>query len=168
MASQRTRTRRLTAWDDEVIATDTPAGSSDTQLLCQNVADPEKRGCTLIRIIIRLSVFATVPGVVSGNVRMNYGIGLSSDDAFAANALPEAGVADDFPVAGWLWRDAFVVRDETLASGIVDHQRIALDLRAMRKLDRSSIWLRVEAAALEGTSFNVFTSGLIRCLYKLA
>ena len=161
--------RRLTAWDDQVITLTTLAsgGTGLQLLLCENVADPEKRGCTLIRIIIGLSFFPTPPGQVSGRQAVSFGIALASDDAFTGGALPDPETDDDYPVSGWLFRTTFPVFDETLATSGPIGYRIERDIRSGRKLDRSSIYMDMHSAGDEGTQFSIGVIGLVRCLYKL-
>jgi len=132
-----------------------------------NVADTEKRGCTLVRTVVGLCLRAASPGVVSGQQRVTIGIALVSDDAFSASAVPDVEDAADFPVQGWLWREVRLVYDETLATGIINPVEVRLDLRAARKLDRSSMVLLMSNENLEGTGFDVRVLGLIRSLYKL-
>ena len=157
----------MTAWDDTFVDVTASSGADTTQLLVGNVADPEKRGCTLVRMLIRLWVNQSTPGVVSGIQALTMGIGLSSDDAFTANALPEVQVADDFPQTGWLFRDQVLVLDETLATGVFAAISVREDVRSQRKLDRASAYIRISNVAVEGTSFSVRCKGLIRALYKL-
>ena len=160
--------RRGTAWDDSRVAATVGSGASTTgQLLVENVADPEKRGCTLVRMILDLSLVATPPGAVSGMQRLSIGIGLVSDDAFSASAFPEPSETDDFPVGGWIYRGMRLIRDETLASGIIAQERLYLDLRVQRKLERSSVVFMTKNDAVEGSTFSVAVQGLVRSLYKL-
>ena len=136
-------------------------------MIAQNVADPEKRGCTIVRILAHLWLTATTPGAVSGIQRVHCGIGLASDDAFSANALPDIDQDSDFPVGGWMWRDLYVIKDETLASGVFAPIEIKVDLRAQRKMDRASVFLARSNTANEGSAFSVRMTGLVRVLYKL-
>ena len=158
--------RRITAWDDEKIGISVADGTQVTNLLTQNVADPEKRGCTLVRLIYHMWFGANAPGAVNGTMRLSIGIGLTSDDAFAAAAVPEATVMADYPVAGWVYRDIIAVMDSVDAH---DHAPVEVyrDLRVQRKLDRSSLFVNHEAEAHIGTGFAVALTGIIRCLYKL-
>ena len=125
------------------------------------------RGCTLIRILINLNLRASTPGAVSGQQLAWFGIGLYSEEAFAAAVLPDAQTSSEFPVGGWLWREAILVVDETLANGPMPLQVVSRDLRAMRKLDRGALILTFHNQAVEGTTFNVRCNGMVRCLYKL-
>ena len=160
--------RRTTAWDDEFVSLSLANATAGNQLLVQNVADPEKRGCTLVRMIVGIDVMVNQPGTVSGKQLITVGIGLVSDDAFSAGVFPENNVADDFPVGGWIYRAQRIIWDETLGSGVgVDKVRFEADLRAQRKLARSSVFLQVHNGAHEGSTFSVFATGLVRALYKL-
>ena len=161
--------RRLTAWDDFRMNNSTADGAFATFALMNNIADPEKRGCTLIRMILDFVLFPATPGAVSGRQLYSMGIGVVSDDAFSAGAtgLPNPEVDSDYPVGGWLWRKTVAVFDETLATGHVPPVQIQADLRAMRKLDRSTLAFMLFNGTGEGTPFAVQRIGQIRCLYKL-
>ena len=135
----------------------------------QNVADPEKRGCTLVRLIMDFVMFASPPGAVSGRQVVSMGIAVVSDDAFSSGAtgMPNPEVSTDYPVGGWLWRKVVPVFDETLATGHVPPVEVRQDLRAMRKLDRSTLAFLAFNDAGEGSPFTVQWIGIIRSLYKL-
>ena len=133
----------------------------------QNTTDTEKRGCTLIRTIMSMTLMPNSPGVVSGVTRVRMGIQMVSDDAFAANSMADPENAADYPVQGWLWRGHELVVDETLATGVVPFVAVKIDLRAQRKCDRSQAVLSVNNETLEGTAFTLRFVGMIRALYKL-
>ena len=161
--------RRLTAWDDE-FHNFSLGNASFTQInLTTQVIDPEKRGYTLVRMIMDIYLFASPPGTVSGRQLMSLGVAVVSDDAFASGAagLPDPDSEEDYPVGGWVWRTRLPVFDETLGAGIVQPVHIEKDLRAMRKLDRSTLALLVRNDVGEGTTFAVQIIGLTRTLYKL-
>ena len=168
MAAARAQ-RRGTAWDDQIIlgTTITNAATTTALLLAENVADPEKRGCTVVRVIPHLYIMPATVGVVSGVQAVSLGIGLVSDDAFAAGVFPEPNSDDDFPVSGWMYRDTFAVKDETLATGPIPPIELYRDLRVQRKLDRSSMCLMMINQGIEGSTFNVMLIGVVRVLYKL-
>ena len=159
--------RRTTAWDDQQFQLTVADNSSQPLLLAENVGDAEHRGCTVVRMIIHLGFNCAIPGLVSGQAIQHVGIGLVSDDAFVANALPDPETDADFPVSGWLWRDAFVYISETLATGMPEVVRIFRDLRVMRKLDRSSLVFMWHNNGIEGNGFTMQVTGIIRVLYKL-
>ena len=159
--------RRTTAWDDQTITSLTASsGASQEVLLIENVADSEKRGCTLVRTLVRLTAMPSSITSVNGIQLVHFGIGLTSDDAFAAGALPDVEIDDDYPVAGWVWRDSVYVRDSTVASAgqIV---RLEAELQSQRRLDRSSVFLTFSNVPVQGTPFAVSVGGIVRMLYKL-
>ena len=135
-------------------------------LLCENVADPEKRGCTLIRTIIGMSFLPNVPGAISSRINVTFAIALASDDAFAAGSLPDPEVDDDFPVGGWLYRTRFPVSDG-VGEPVPMPFRIEADLRMARKLDRSTIYMSMHSSVDQGAGFVTAVNGMVRCLYKL-
>ena len=159
--------RRGTAWEDHFVTIEIANGGSINEDLLTNTTDSERRGYTLVRQILRLDLVADVPGGVSGKQQVSLGIGLASDDAFAAGALPEPEAGVDFPVTGWLWRSQYIVIDELLINGLVAPIRIDEDLHAARKLDRSTLYIRAHSTVEQGTAFQVALTGLIRSLYKL-
>ena len=98
---------------------------------------------------------------------MTWGLEMTSEDALAVGAMSDPDDASDFPVSGWLIRRRVFIVDETLANGPLPPVREDFDLRAMRKLDRSTLAFVVNNNGVEGTAFAVRTTGLIRVLYKL-
>ena len=143
------------------------AADSQQVLLCENVADPEKRGCTLIRTLLHLWVLSNNPGSTEGSMHVIFGIALASDDAFVGGALPDVEVDADYPVGGWLYRDSVLVTDMVANASMLRATELRADLRNQRKLERSSIYLEVANVLANGNSFVVRVSGIIRCLYKL-
>ncbi len=159
--------RRGTAWDDHFVTIEVANGSTVSENVVNNITDQEKRGYTLIRQIIRLDVMPDVPGGVSGKQKVTLAMGVTSDDAFAALALPDPEVGVDFPVLGWLWRTQYIVLDELLQNVLYSVVRIDTDLHAARKLDRSTVFISVHSTVEQGTAFQIACTGLVRNLYKL-
>ena len=157
----------MTAWDDEFFDLSAGSGVTTSVAFLQNTSDTEKRGCTLVRTIIAITLMPNTPGAVSGVTRVRMGIQMVSDDSFAANAMADPQIAADSPVQGWLWRGHELVIDETLATGMPQFVQVNVDLRAQRKCDRSQAVLSVHNESLEGTAFTLRFVGMIRALYKL-
>ena len=158
--------RRRTAWDDQIVTLPVTTGAATSVLLVEDAADPELRGCTMIRTIIGVDLFPDVQGAVTGVQRLTMGIGVASDDAFAAGSLPEPDDQTDYPQGGWVYRASFNVADRVGES--LPLVRVDQDLRAARKIDRSSVYLRIQNTAVQGSTFTIQLSGLIRVLYKLS
>ena len=170
VATGRAPQRRGTAWDDTIMNSSLANNTRFQIDLLVNTADAEKRGCTVVRTLLDFQLFNATPGDVSGRQIFHMGIGLVSDDAFAAggSAMPNPEEQDDYPVGGWMWRKSVAVFDESLANGVNPAPvTIKEDLRAMRKLDRSTMALIIFNATGEGAPFSVQRIGIIRVLYKL-
>ena len=118
-----------------------------------------------MRLIVDMMFFAATPLQTSSVQWMQFGIGLTSDDAFSAGATPEPEAEADFPVLGWLLRSHCVVASET-SPGQAPVRRF-YDLRVARKLERSSVFVSVTNTAIEGTATAIRHNGLFRALYKL-
>ena len=102
--------RRRTAWIDTLISENTPNAGQDLASLLSNLTKTESQGYTLTRCIIHLYVsLLTVPATV-GNQRVDLGIGLASEESFAAGVVPDPSIATDRPISDWVWRDSAIVR----------------------------------------------------------
>ena len=159
--------RRLTAWDDTSVDFQTADGARSAQLLVGNVADPEKRGCTLIRTLLALQLTPAVPGGTAGVTRVRVGVMLVSDDSFSADAMPDVEQDADFPIAGWVYRDHFLVLNHTTTAGPPHIVEIRRDLRSQRKMDRSTVTIQMHNDSISGAAFTTRLIGLVRNLYKL-
>ncbi len=159
--------RRTTAWEDTFVAQSLANNARLDQDLLVNVSDADKRGMTVVRILVHLYFTSTAGTPVDGIQKLSMGIQLSSEDAFAANAVPDPNNVTEYPIGGWLYRDVVVVAEAASGIHINPPAEIRLDLRSQRKLDRSEMMYSVENNALGGTNFSVDANGFIRVLYKL-
>jgi len=156
---------RQTDWIDTVTSL---APASDNQAnvsLISGLAPSNMRGTTLIRTIIRLGISSATVAGAWGVQTLDMGIGITSQEAFAAGALPDPNVAGDRPPRGWVWRDRVVVAQNGDAGPIVSHVRA--DIRASRKVENGELFFIVWNTAGEGTSFTVNVRILIRALILL-
>ena len=159
---------RRTAWDDELVNTVVVNGGTTVAIrLMNNVADAEKRGCTVVRMIMGVDLLAEPPGVVSSTQRFTMGVGMISDDAFAGSVFPDPDTDSDFPVNGWMHRSVHSIRDELLATGVIATVRVDRDIRSQRKVERSTLALFVQNTNTEGAGNSIRITGLVRVLYKL-
>ena len=160
--------KRITAWDDQLVNTvNLVEGTQAPVLLAENVADPEKRGCTIVRMLIGIQIMPSNPNTANGTQRVMIGVGVTSDDAFSAGALPDLETDADFPVQGWMYRDSFVVVDIASGGNPGMVVRIEKDIRAQRKIDRSTPFLVLRTNTIQGSTIGVMYSGIVRILYKL-
>ena len=159
--------RRTTAWEDTFINQDLANNARLDQDLLVNVSDADKRGLTVVRTLIHLWFTPAAGSVVNGSQKLFMGIQLSSEDAFAANAVPDPNNSTEYPIGGWMYRDLIVVINPNTGPFLNPSVELWRDIRSQRKLDRSEMMYSVENNAGSGTTFNVSAIGLIRVLYKL-
>ena len=160
--------RRRTVWVDSDIDEATPSAQGDDPNLLGNILT-SNMSLTLVRLIVRLDVFVTNPYTVEGQQEVGLGIGLYPLEALEGQSLANPLTSNEFPGGGWLWRTQYVLFDRLVAEavpmlgGLV---RIDMDLRAMRKVERSEIVLNIRNTALSGSAFTIRTVGVIRMLFK--
>ena len=163
--------RRRTSWSDTLVSfTVASSAAGGAELMGTGLADTqEKRGYTLARTIVCLAFMPAVPWGTTGVQRIQMGILVASNDATAAGALADPNDAVDYPTQGWVWRDEACVVNQSVGSpvGIIPAVVMNRDIRAQRKLDRSSLSYRLFNSAVDGTATTVRVVGLIRNLYRL-
>ena len=91
------------------------------------------------------------------------GIGIASQDAFAAGVFPDPDTQQDEPQRGWIWRDDYLVQDST--NTLPPILRVSFDLHSQRKIDRGELYYVVDNNLVVGTAFNIRVKGLIRQLF---
>ena len=158
---------RTPYWTDVRINEDTPNGFGDLIDLLPNLDREEKRGITVVRMLIDLWMAPVLLGIVTGSMRLDVGIGVASSDAFGAGltALPSPGLSASRPARGWIFRAQPAIISEALNA--TSHARVHEDIRAKRKIDDGDLFMVVEAILAAGVAFDVKTTGLIRVLYLL-
>ena len=161
MASRRQGPRRQTTWFDQMFNSDVATGLQALQRLTPSGENLE--GFTAIRLLLTLILHPSTPAAVSGSQRVDFGIGVSSEEAFTlgVNALPNAEVETEFPERGWLLRDSQMVTDE--AGGFLP-LRLTYDLRSQRKIENGVLYFIATSTPIEGTTFNVRMLGIARVL----
>ena len=156
---------RPTDWIDTLVQIETSAGACAQDSLMTGVAPVNMRGMTVIRTIVALSLFSNTVAGAWGCMRVNLGIGIASQEAFAAGVIPDPNVATDKPARGWLWRSQQMVSQNGAGSPVVFD--VVADIRGARKVENGEVYLTVCNTAYVGTQFQVNAVGLIRQLYKL-
>ena len=91
--------RRKVEWVDTEIDFTTASGGVETQALDVGIPTDERKGMTLLRTLIDITMIAITAG--TGSV-VGAGIYMISREALTALALFEPDQADDD--AGWVWR----------------------------------------------------------------
>ena len=98
---------------------------------------------------------------------VNLGIGVSAEEAFTANVLPDPVTPGESPARGWLWVDQLVILYSNSATFGVETYRypeVKFDIRSSRKVDRGTLYLNGRSETLGNTAESVRLVGRIRVL----
>jgi len=125
-----------------------------------------RRGWTCIRTIIGLDVAYSVHDAGEGSHNWWMGIGVASQEAFAAGAVADPFNATDHPVRGWLFRSGGRVFGFAADQPAVYSHRIEKDIRAMRKLDNGEMFVEFQNTLNEGAATTIHFDGFIRQYWK--
>ncbi len=132
-----------------------------------SAADTRLSQMTLMRTIIGLDIGRTVHDSGEGSERVAVGIGIASQEAFAAGTLSDPEVNTDFPTRGWVWRGHYRTFGFAADQPTIFTRRLDLDMRSMRKLENGEAFLQITVSAIEGVSSNNSITGLIRQLWNV-
>jgi len=160
--------KRGTSWYDTNIQVQIAAGgatSNPIALLPADVLVRDVPGLTVTRTLVNLSIHPVVPVSVFGGQQVRIGMGIVTQDAFLAGALPELGAVSEEPVRGWMFKnESFSFQSENS----FQFDSLDLDIKAQRILDLDTeVFLVIQNVDLTGTAFSVEVTGLIRMLVKL-
>ena len=157
--------RRRTVWVDTIL--DVNMGTTPNQEVTSLHPSmlTENFDLTVVRLIASLTFSAQTLLVVTGQARVDIGIGILSQEAFAASVVPDPDIVGDVPATGWLWRTRLIVSDATASPGLAPTV-VNADLSSMRKLQRGELALIVDSNVRVGTAFNVNMTGIVRVLFK--
>ena len=156
---------RMTDWIDTIISLDPATGGQANVSLMTGVAPVNMRGVTLIRTLVSLSFSSVSIAGVFGVQNIFMGIGITSQEAFAAGVLPDPETATDKPPRGWVYRSYQGVAQNSTGSPVLFEARA--DIRGARKIENGELYLIVSSTAVSGTSFTTAVRGLVRVLTKL-
>ena len=87
--------RRAVEWFDNIINETLTSSDQQIEDLTDQMADSEKKGATIVRLIIDITCVLTTAGT-GGLIRL--AIGMVDNDALAAGAVPEADDEADIPL----------------------------------------------------------------------
>ncbi len=120
---------------------------------------------TLMRTVMRLDIAYTVHDSGEGSQRVALGLGVESQEAFAAGVHPDPDTVGDFPTRGWIYRGVWRVFGFAADQPAVDVARVDLDLRSRRKLENGLSFLVADNNPQEGVGVTVQLVGVIRQLW---
>ena len=161
---------RNRSWADLLLATSVAAGTvSKFDLLA---AAPTSDTLTVIRIVGSLQLIGSITSENEYVQFVDVGIGVSSVEAFAvaaAAALPDPRTQTEYPPRGWLYLDRQRA-DQTVPGGGTAGgvsrtlATFQFDLRAMRKIDKGTLFMVISNVDNSGTSTALVLSGRVRAL----
>ncbi len=157
--------RRATDWIDTRITRAVASGAQDFFSLMTGVAPVNVRRQTLVRTIIRLDFASSAIAGAWGIQTLSFGIGVTSQEAFAAGVLPDPNVPNDQPSRGWVYRNVMAVAQNGIGAQVL--YPLVVDIRAMRKLDDGEMFFVLDNDVDVGTAFGITYSGMIRQLWLL-
>ncbi len=157
-------------WIDTNLNNDVAVAATGFLSLMTDVSAPETRltQMTLLRTIIGLDLARTTHDSGEGSERLAIGVGIASQEAFAAGSLSDPEDSSDFPTRGWVWRASYRIFGFAADQPAIFTRRIDLDLRSQRKLENGESFCTFQNTALEGTSGVVRVLGLIRQLWLVS
>jgi len=152
-------------WVDLPQSTQIATGAkSEVDLLVGLTANESRSGITVMRIILMWALAALVHDSGEGSQIVTMGIGIASQEAFAAGALADPETTDDFPTGGWLFRGrartiAFAADQPAFYERVVER-----DLRAKRRLNNGVLYQSITNTADQGSTHVVQVAGMTRVL----
>jgi len=157
--------RRATDWIDTLVALSVATGAQVNVSLMTGVAPINVRRQTLARSIFDIGMTSASVAGAYGVQKISIGIGVVSQEAFAAGVLPDPEVAGDQPSRGWVYRTVCLVAQNGSGAQVV--YGCTGDIRAMRKLDDGEMFFVATSTAVVGTTFTTSLNGIVRQLWFL-
>ena len=157
---------RPTDWVDTRFASNVLNNGNRPVSLLTGMNPVDLRGSTLIRTIIALDFASETVAGAWGVQHIDLAIGIASQESFAADVLPDPDSSSDKPSRGWIYRTALMVAQNSTGSPVV--YGVRADVRGSRKIENGELFITMDNNAVQGTSFTVLISGVVRCLIKLA
>ena len=117
---------------------------------------------TLLRTIIGVDIAHLVHDSGEGSQQVSVGVGVVSQESFAAGSLPDPEVVADFPIRGWIFRARYRIFGFAADQPQFMTRRIDMDIRAKRKLDNGESYWRSVNTNEEGVIGVILVSGMVR------
>jgi len=157
-------------WIDASVDQVTASGAQNAQDLTTQFTDQETRlaQMTLMRTILRLDIAYTVHDAGEGSQRVGIGLGIESQEAFAAGVHPDPLTIGDFPARGWVFRGIWRVFGFAADQPAVDVVRLDMDLRSRRKLENGLSFIITQNQPQEGVATGISVVGMVRQLWLVS
>ena len=159
-----------TFWIDTLVNETIAVASEAVVSLITGIGSAQSRGdqMTLLRTILGIDIAAAVHDSGEGSSIVTYGIGVTSQEAFAAGIVPDPEVQTDFPTRGWVIREQYRVFSFEAGVADVHVRRIEKDIRARRKLENGESYIVIENTGLDGAPQPIIFLGLVRQLWLVS
>jgi len=143
--------------------------SSGGQLLATLVGQTlqELRNATILRTIVCHDYSYAVHDSGEGAQIIDVGIGITSQEAFAAGVVPDPVSAGDVPTRGWMYRCRHKLHGFAADQPAVDVRTVYRDLRGKRKLENGEAYIVIDNTASSGAASSVQVIGITRLLLML-
>ncbi len=125
----------------------------------------DSRNATIIRTIGHLWYASLTVAGAWGRQIVDLGIGIASQEAFAAGTVPDPNTSGDQPTRGWMYRDTVMVEQNGVGSKI--HTESTFDIRSARRLDEGEPYIVFDNVTTGGTVFNVQITVFVRQLWLM-
>ncbi len=159
---------RTPYWEDTSVLSVIVDNGDALLSLVGGLSEDERRGMTIVRTIVALSLSPQTTSGVVGSMMCDIAIGAANQQAFTAGvaSLPDPAINSERPPRGWLYKTrAAILDDADNASPLTE---VRADVRSKRKIDAGIAYLHLAVDARTGTAFSVTVSGLVRILYLMA
>ena len=127
------------------------------------VPDDEKKGMTLTRTIMNLTLSVQTAG--AGSV-FSYGLVMVEDDAAASLSFPDPDDLSQDP--GWVWREGQMPVFSSTVNDFSQSRLIRVDTRAQRKYIGEDFAFMLIMHVAAGGASTVNIDGWVRTLFKRA
>ena len=156
---------RRRSWADVRYAGDAVAadGFLKTDLLAEL---PDMDTKTVVRIILDVwAVYSEAEETQNQNA-VDFAIGVTSQEAFIAETLPDPNAVGDYPQSGWLYAACKPISLSLTAANQlwVQYAHFEKDLRAMRKVDRGVLFGYWDNIGIGGSVQAIRLYGRVRSL----
>ena len=157
-------------WVDTLVNQSTANNGQNAQDLTVNFTSEQTRlaQMTLMRTILRLDIAYTVHDAGEGSQRVTIGLGIESQEAFAAGVHPDPAAIGDFPTRGWVYRAQWRVFGFAADQPAVDVARVDVDLRSRRKLENGLSFIIEQNQPQEGVASSIQVTGIVRQLWLVS
>ena len=150
-------------WIDTRMNETIGSAAQGLESLMTNVSSTQsRRGWTMVRTIIGIDIARSVHDSGEGSDLVEIGIGVTSQEAFAAGVVPDPQTPTDHPTRGWVYRAGYRIWGFAADQPAIYTIRVDKDIRAKRKLDNGEMYIVIDNNPLEGTAGAILVTGYIR------